>query len=134
MGSINIDYNKRMRFAINGVAIPDPASYDYASQSEDTSAERDTTGYLHRKMVATKYNVSLSWNGLDYDTASAMLQAVHAPKFTLTFPCPEIPKTTNNGCHTGEYYTGDRKVSFLKATDDDMGNWIVSMSFDCIEY
>ena len=134
MSGIGFVYNTSMGFAINGVAIPDPASYDYASQSEDTSAERDTTGYLHRKMVATKYNVSLSWSGLDYDTASSIVQAVRAPKFTFTFPCPEIPKTQNNGCHTGEYYSGDRKMSLLKASDDDKGKWIVSMNFDCIEY
>lgn len=133
--SMNIEYNKKMGFAINGVAIPDPSSFGYKSQSEDTSANRDTKGRLHRKMVATKYNVSLAWSGLDYDIASSMLQAVRAESFIFTFPCPEIPITENNGLHTGEYYSGDRSVEVLKATDeDDMGKWIVSMSFDCIEF
>lgn len=132
MSSIGIDYNVKMGFAINGVAIPDPASYSYKSQSVDVSAERDTTAHLHRKMVAVKYNVSLSWSGLDYATASAILIAVHADKFTFTFPCPE--ETSNNGLHTGDYYAGDRSVDILKASDDNQDKWIVSMSFDCIEY
>ena len=67
---MNIELNKLMGFAINGVAIPDPSSYGYASQSLDVSAERDTTGLLHRKMVSTKFNVSLSWNAMDYATAT----------------------------------------------------------------
>ena len=89
--SMNLVYNKKMGFAINGVAIPDPASYGYKSQSVDVSAERDTKALLHRKMVAVKYNVSLSWSAMDYDTASSILNAVRAPKFTFTFPCPEEP-------------------------------------------
>lgn len=130
-----LTFNKVMGFAINGMAVPDPATFGYKSQSEDTAANRDTKGRLHRKMVATKYNVSVSWSGLDYKTASDILIAVRAPKFTFTFPCPEIPRTENNGLHTGEYYTGDRSVDTLKAGDkEDMDDWIVSMAFDCIEY
>ena len=131
--SMNLVYNKKMGFAINGVAIPDPASYGYKSQSVDVSAERDTKALLHRKMVAVKRNVSLSWNALDYETASSIVQAVQADKFTLTFPCPEIVGGT--GLYTGDYYAGDRSLDFLKATDEnDKGKWLVSMSFDCIEY
>lgn len=131
--SMNLVYNKKMGFAINGVAIPDPASYGYKSQSVDVSAERDTRALLHRKMVAVKRNVSLSWNALDYETAATIVQAVQADKFTLTFPCPEVASET--GLYTGDYYAGDRSLDFLKATDeDDRSKWLVSMSFDCIEY
>ena len=130
--SMNLVYNKKMGFAINGVAIPDPASYGYKSQSVDVSAERDTRALLHRKMVAVKYNVSLSWSAMDYETAASILNAVRAEKFTFTFPCPE---ESGNGLHTGNYYAGDRSADILKATDEnDRGKWLVSMSFDCIEY
>ena len=128
-----IELNKLMGFAINGVAIPDPSSYSYASQSLDVSAERDTTGLLHRKMVETKYNVSFSWNAMDYPTATSILQAVAGESFTLTFPCPEIPYSQNGGLYTGKYYCGDRKVEVLKA-QGTKDLWIVSMSFDCIEF
>lgn len=128
-----ITLNKLMGFAINGTAIPDPSSYGYASQSLDVSAERDTSGLLHRKMVETKYNVSLSWNGMDYPTATSILRAIAGESFTLTFPCPEIPYTSNNGLYTGKYYCGDRKVDLVKA-QGTKDLWIVSMSFDCIEY
>lgn len=131
--SSGIELNKLMGFAINGVAIPDPSSFGYASQSLDVSAERDTTGLLHRKMVETKYNVSLSWNALDYPTATSMLQAVRAESFTFTFPCPELAENDNGGLYTGKYYCGDRKGDIIKAigTKD---KWIMSLSFDCIEF
>ena len=131
---MNIIMNTQMGFAINGVAIPDPSKYGYASQSLDISAERDTTGLLHRKMVDTKFNVSLSWNGMDYPTATSILQAIAGESFTLSFPCPELTSSQNNGVYTGTYYCGDRKVEILKAIDDSTGKWIVSMSFDCIEF
>lgn len=131
---IGITYNTLMQFSINGSAIPDPASYDYAAQSLDVEASRDTKGLLHRKMVDTKYNVAVSWNGLDYAKASEILVAVESSEFTFTFPCPSIPITVNNGLHTGKYYVGDRKVSVKKATENDKTKWIVSMSFDLIEF
>lgn len=133
--NIGIEYNEYMGFAINGVSIPDPSVYDYSSQSLDTSAERDTKGLLHRKMVATKYNVALTWNALDYLTAQSILTKVREEKFTFTFPCPEIPITENNGLHTGQYYSGDRKVSIITAREhEDMSKWICSISFDLIEF
>lgn len=133
--SIGVTYNEFMGFAINGESIPDPSSYDYSSQSLDTSAERDTTGLLHRKMVDTKYNVALQWQGLDYVTAQSIITKVVAPEFTFTFPCPEIPITVNNGLYTGRYYVGDRKVSIITAREhDDMSKWMCSLSFDLIEY
>lgn len=131
--STGIVLNKLMGFAINGVAIPDPASYSYASQSLDVSAERDTTGLLHRKMVSTKYNVGLSWNGMDYPTATSILQAIAGESFTLTFPCPELTSSQSGGLYTGTYYCGDRKVEIVKA-QGTTDLWIVSMSFDCIEF
>lgn len=131
---MNIELNKLMGFAINGVAIPDPSSYGYASQSLDVSAERDTYGTLHRKMVSTKFNVSLSWNAMTYSMATEILNMVASDSFTLTFPCPELPQTQNDGLYTGKYYCGDRKAEILKASDENRDNWIVSLAFDCIEY
>lgn len=132
--SMGITYNRKMGFEINGVTIVDPAEYDYKTQSLDTSAERDTTGLLHRKMVASKYNVAIKWKGIDYEEASTILMAVKQPEFTFTFPCPEVPIDENDGLYTGRYYVGDRTVSMIKATDDDKAKWIVSMNFDLIEY
>lgn len=132
IGSIGIEYSTLMGFKLNGTAIPDPSSYDYSSQSLDTSAERDLTGLLHRNMVTTKYNVSVKWDALDYYTAKSIVRMVHAPSFTLRFPCPELD--ADDGHYTGTYYCGDRKLGFIKATDTDDDKWIVSMSFDMIEY
>jgi len=132
--SMGLTYNRKMGFEINGTAIVDPAEYDYKTQSLDTSAERDTTGLLHRKMVASKYNVAVKWKGIDYEEASTILMAVKQPEFTFTFPCPEVPIDENDGLYTGRYYVGDRTVSMIKATDDDKAKWIVSMNFDLIEY
>ena len=131
--AFGFDFNKTMGFAINGVAIPDPSSYGYSSQSLDTFAERDTTGMLHRKMVDTKYNVALTWQGLDYATAQDILQRVTQPEFQFTFPCPEVP-IADGGLHTGKYYVGDRKCDFIWAKGTDQNAWVTSLQFDLIEY
>lgn len=128
---IGVQYNTSMGFALNGSAIPDPSSYDYSSQSLDNSAERDLGGLLHRNMVGIKRNVSLKWNALDYGTAKSIVQAVASPSVTFTFPCMEV--TDSSGLYTGKYYSGDRKVSCLKAVGDE-DKWIVSLAFDLIEY
>lgn len=132
--SMNITYNTTMGFAINGTAIADPATYGYKSQSLDISANRDTKGLLHRKMVATKYNVSLEWHGLDYVTASNILRSVRVSKFTFAFPCPEVPIDQNNGIHIGSYYVGDRTFDVVKAVGTDKSKWVCNMSFDLIEF
>lgn len=132
-----IPMNKNLLFRISGTLIPDPAEYDYSSQSLDTSAERDTTGLLHRTMVATKYNVALRWNGLPYTTVHEILQLIKPAEFTFSFPCPEeeITQSNPNGLHTGRYYVGDRKVSLIKAIPpNDKEKWICSLQFDLIEY
>lgn len=132
-----IPMNENLLFKVNNTLIPDPAEYDYSSQSLDTSAERDTTGLLHRTMVATKYNVALKWNGLPYTKVHEILQLIKQPEFTFSFPCPEEDITTSNpnGLHTGRYYSGDRKVSLIKAIPaNDKTKWICSLSFDLIEY
>lgn len=134
MSGIGLEYNKEMLFSINGTTIPDPSSYDYSSQSLDTAAERDTTGYLHRTMVATKFNVALKWDAIDYKTAGDILRLIQAPAFTFSFPCPEIPLTQNGGLYSGKYYVGDRKTSMIVANDVDREKWICSLQFDLIEY
>lgn len=132
-----IPMNELLLFSVNGHALPDPASYDYTSQSLDTSAERDTAGLLHRKMVATKFNVALKWNGLSYTKVQQILSWVKGQEFIFAFPCPEEEITESNpyGLHTGKYYCGDRKVSLLKAMyPDDKSKWVCSLQFDLIEY
>lgn len=131
-----IVYNKSMLFKIGNTIIPDPGEYDYSSQSLDTSAERDTTGLLHRKMVATKFNVALQWSGIDYVTAHEILKLIRPQEFIFSFPCPEedITVSNPNGLHTGKYYCGDRKVSVLVANKPDKSKWICSLQFDLIEY
>lgn len=127
-----VELNKKLGFKIGTTSIPDPSEYSYASQSLDIYAERDLTGLLHRSMVDTKKNVSISWKGLPYNVASQILGLVSGESFTLTYPCPEI--TTGDGTYTGTYYVGDRKVNLLKANEDDKSKWIVSMNFDMIEF
>lgn len=130
--SSGIELNQKLGFKIGNTSIPDPSEYGYASQSLDTYAERDLSGLLHRSMVDTKKNVSITWKGLPYDVASEILGLVAGESFTLTFPCPEI--RTGDGMYTGKYYVGDRKVNMLKANEDDKSLWIVSLAFDMIEF
>lgn len=115
-------------FKIDGHDLPDPSEFKYTTASVDVSAERNTTGLLVREMVATKHNVSLTWNALNWFTIQTILGYVQNPSFELKFPSPET-----GAIYTGTYYVGDRETDaiMLAGTADE---WYGSLSFDLIEY
>lgn len=123
------NYHYDLGFKINGHAIPDPSGFKYSVADVDVSAERDTTGLLHRQMVATKHNVGISYNTIDYSTAEQILQWLNSPSFTLTYPDPQT-----GALRTGKYYVGDRSLEAIWTPTAQKWRWIGSLSFDMIEY
>lgn len=123
------EYHYDLGFKISGNAIPDPSGFKYSVADVDTSAERDTTGLLHRKMVATKHNVGLTYNAIDYETAQQILGWLNHPSFTLTYPDPQT-----GALRSGKYYVGDRSLEATWTPTADKWRWIGSLSFDMIEY
>ena len=101
-------YNEKMGIKVkqNGreYALPDPGTWTYQVGDLDTSGSRDATGLLHRSYVATKINYEFSWNAIEWEKLSEILEAVQSPEFTLEAPDPR----NFNQTYTGKYYVGDR--------------------------
>lgn len=115
-------------FKIDGHDIPDPSEFKYTTASVDVSAERNTSGLLVREMVATKHNVSLTWNALNWSTIQTILGYVQPQSFEFKFPNPET-----GTIYTGTYYVGDRETDAIMLAGLQE-NWYGSLSFDLIEY
>ena len=123
-------YSFELGIVANGVAIPDPTSWDYQVGDLDTSGSRDATGLLHRAYVATKINYEFSWNALEWEMLQRILTAVNTPKFSMTAPDPR----TFNTKYTGNYYVGDRtgKAHYYIPSRTEIGTFSLKLKF--IEY
>ena len=128
-----ITYRYTMGFAVGtsnppGTALPDPSSFTGSESDLDTMGERDATGYLHRKMVATKHPIKLAWNGLQWSKIVEICQAVNHEKLYFTFPDP----FSTNATRTIEAYVGDREFECRWAPE--VGDWRGDLKFSVIEY
>ena len=123
-------YSYELGIVANGVAIPDPTSWDYQVGDLDTSGSRDATGLLHRAYVATKINYEFSWNALEWEMLQRILAAINTPKFTMKAPDPRTFNTT----YTGSYYVGDRtgKAHYFQPGRSEKASFSLKLKF--IEY
>ena len=117
-----------MGFSVNGYPIPDPATFSCNESDLDTMGERDATGYLHRNMVASKWNMKIGWTALPWETLTEIGQLVKGPKFNFTFPNP----FADGGKETIEAYAGDRSVEDKWSPENSI--WLGDMSFSVIQY
>lgn len=125
------EYNYEMGFAIDGIPIPDPASYSGAISDLDSEGGRAQTGLLHRKMVATKHPLKIAWDALDWTTMQTILSQIRdKDKFQFTFPCPESPGTIE----TITAYAGDREWDVKLIMNDTERTYVGALSFSIIEY
>lgn len=126
------NYRYELGIEVNGTPIPDPSEINGQTADVDTSAERDTTGYLHRNRVGTKVTMEMKWKVLDWAMVQTILTAVSPDAFQLTFPDP------NTGAHrTGTFYAGNRKwpAVWMPAWKSVYGEgWYADLSFSLIEY
>ena len=114
--------------AINGTSIPDPSSFEYSVADLDLSGDRDSTGYLHRDRVATKHNVKIKYDALEYPIVKTILGLLSGAEFEFTFILPDT-----NATYTSTYYVGDRTMNVINALSAKE-NWLCDMSFDLTEY
>ena len=120
-------YHYNLGFAVKGTPLPDPTAFSGETSDLDISAERDTTGLLHREWVAQKIPTSLEWKNIGWDMCQQILQLVNSPSFQFTFPDP------NTGLlRTGTYYAGNRKWTAVWLPTG--GEWIATLSFSLVEY
>ena len=73
-----------------------------------TKAERNARGTLILERIATKRKIELSWNYLDKDKLSQLLNLVSPVFFQVEYIDPQ-----DNRRKTGTFYAGDRKVGAL---------------------
>ena len=126
-------YPTKISMVANGFVLPDPSSWTYQVGDLDTSGSRDSTGTLHRAYVATKINYELSWNALEWEVLSDILNAVNAsPKFRFSGPDPRNFKMR----YEGYYYVGDRtgEVKFFRMEDEKKETAMFSLKMKFIEY
>lgn len=115
-------------FKIGDTYIPDPSVYEYTISDLDLSGERDSNGNLHRDRVATKHNIKLSYDAMDYANVRRILNLLEDAAFYFSFIRPDTLAE-----YTGKYYVGDRTMKTLNAWDEPC-NWICDLAFDLIEY
>lgn len=115
-----------MGFKIGTTSIPDPAGFTGAVSDLDTMGKRDATGYLHRKMVATKHPLKLKYQNIPWSLIQTICGLMASPKFRFTYPDPA------RGLSTIYAYVGDREWEVISAADgsEPIGN----LSFSVIEY
>lgn len=104
---MHFKYNYKMGIKVGSTKIPDPSEWNYQVGDLDVSGERDATGLLHRKRVATKINYEFEWAALEWEMLQRVLNACKAAKFKLTAPDPR----TFGEEYVGDYYVGDRTGS-----------------------
>lgn len=89
---------------INGVAVKDPATLQYAIQDIDSdTAGRNANGEMIRDRVATKRKISCSWSGLENEEIRLLLNSMTNEFFRLDFPDAMM-----GGIGSGTFYVGDR--------------------------
>ena len=93
---------------INNVKIPVPSSYA-PSIMDITKAERNSKGDMQIDLINKKYKLELSWNFLEQDDMTALLNALEANvTFQVEFIDPKSGKPK-----TATFYKGDRSMGIL---------------------
>ena len=117
----------RTLIKINGTYIPDPSSLQWGIQSvSDSNAGRTTDGLMHVNLITRKRKLELVWNGVDFATASEILQAVNPETFNVTYH----DALTNTNL-TKKFYVGDRTAPVYSYHDGY--KWYSNVSFNLIE-
>lgn len=119
--------NYSMGFSVNGTPIPDCSEFSGKESDLDTMGERDATGYLHRKKVATKWPLKLSYKAIPSEVADDICKLIRSDKFSFTWYNPYYSEL-----QTMEAYVGDR--DFTAVWWPEGGTKLVDLSFSIIQY
>lgn len=93
---------------INGIKIPSPNSYT-PNIMDITKGERNSKGDMQIDLINKKYKLELSWNALEQDDMTALLNALEDNvTFQVEFIDPKSGKPK-----TATFYKGDRSMGML---------------------
>lgn len=97
---------------INNVKIPVPSSYA-PSIMDITKGERNSKGDMQIDLINKKYKLELSWNALEQDDMTALLNALED---NVTFQVEFIDPKTGKP-KTATFYKGDRYMGMMDFID-----------------
>lgn len=116
-----------MGFSVNGEPIPDCSEFSGKESDLDTMGERDATGYLHRKKVATKFPLKMAYKAIPIEVADDICKLLRHDKFKFTWY-----SLYHGGLYTMDAYVGDR--DFEAVWWPEGGTYLVNLNFSVIEY
>ena len=114
---------------IENIELPAPTVLQPGIQDLDSEdgTGRNQRGTMFRDRVAVKRTVHCEWGVLNRTEMAAVLAAMSAPSFSLTYPDPEM-----GTLHTITAYVGNRTPAMCSAISDTDWMW-VGLSVDFVE-
>lgn len=114
---------------INSVDLPAPTVLQPGIQDLDSEdgTGRNQAGDMFRDRIAVKRTVHCEWGALTRVEMSALLQAMSAPSFSLTYPDPQLGEL-----RTTTAYVGDRVPAICSVISDTDWQW-TGLSVDFVE-
>lgn len=134
---MNLFTDYKLGFAVNGTPIPDPTSWTGQVSDLDIFGERDQTGLLHRKRVATKEPMKLNYTNITWDEAHTIISLTSAESFRFTFMSLETNTLQTITAYRGADVQYTVNQCFNGDFDNDEGagtNCLVTIDFSIIEY
>ncbi|WAW99478.1 hypothetical protein OIY87_03780 [Streptococcus gallolyticus] len=96
---------------INGVSVVPPKSFQVGVQDVDGETGRNANGDMVRDRITTKRKLEIEWGMLTQSECSAILSAVSAVFFSVSYPDPI------SGQSTRTFYVGDRTAPAYSFTN-----------------
>ncbi|WP_307976293.1 DUF6711 family protein [uncultured Streptococcus sp.] len=96
---------------INGVSVVPPKNFQVGVQDVDGETGRNANGDMVRDRITTKRKLEIEWGMLTQSECSAILSAVSAVFFTVSYPDPI------SGQSTRTFYVGDRTAPAYSFTN-----------------
>ena len=114
---------------IGNTNLPAPTVLQPGIQDLDSEegTGRNQQGTMFRDRVAVKRTVHCEWGVLNKSEMAAVLTAMSAPSFSLTYPDPE-----KGALHTITAYVGNRVPAICAALGDNDWLW-QGLSVDFVE-
>lgn len=115
-------------FAIGGVQVKTPKTFNAAIQDIDGSTTRDALGNMHRDRITRKRKLSIAWGPLSNTECAQILQASASEFVSVTYPDP-----MTGASRTGQFYAGDRSAPSYSWNEQYQSIMWQGLSFDLIE-
>lgn len=134
---MNLFTDYQLGFKVGNTAIPDPTSWTGQISDLDIYGERDQTGLLHRKRVATKEPMKFSWVNITWGEAHTIVNLTSAESFQFTFRSLKTNALKTITAYRGADVNFTVKQAFYGDFENAQGtgtNVLVDLDISIIEY